>query len=146
MTETDFTRAALTDDEWRTLRLAPLWIFSAIIGSYRNFDELELAAFLHSVELATAAPGRLAGEVTSSLVLERDAVLAEYGADNRTIAVGLCSVAAILGKAPAEEAELFKDMLVSAVGAQFARARGRFGRVISDDDEKTLGLLAAILG
>jgi hypothetical protein len=137
--------STFTPDEWRTLQFAPFWIFSAVLGAYRNFDALEYDAFARSLREASSAPGRLARDVISSVVAERGQLTEQFQTDSRTIAGGLCAVAAILGKAPKEEADLFKDTLISYVGVGVAKARGRFGQVMSQEDEKTLELVAQFL-
>jgi hypothetical protein len=134
-----------SEGEWRTLQLAPFWIFSALVGSDRAFDELEFAAFSRSVGLAAAAPGRIARAVMATVALDPDRLIEDYRADGRPIAAGLWAVATILSKAPAGEAELFRDVLVSGVGEGVAKARGRFGRTMSEEDEQTLALLAELL-
>jgi hypothetical protein len=76
---------------------------------------------------------------------ERDWLAEAYQTDSRTIALGLCSVATVLSRLPQDEADMFRGMLISGVGVNMARARGRFGRVMSEDDEKTLELIEQFL-
>ena len=137
--------SGFTADEWQTLQFAPFWIFSALLGTYRNFDPLEYEAFSRSLEEAGSAPGQLSRDVVGSLVAEQHRVTQMYQADRRSIGRGLCAVATILRKAPAGEADMFKDMLISHIGVGVAMARGRFGRVMSKDDEKTLELIGQFL-
>jgi hypothetical protein len=138
-------RETFTSQEWRTLQLAPFWTFSAVVGAYRRFDELEYDAFSRSLDAGRAAPGRLTGEVLASVAAERVQLLREYALDRRTILNGLCDVASILTKVSPEEADLFKDALVSGIGERVAMARGRFGRVVSEEDTKTLIFVAQFL-
>jgi hypothetical protein len=138
-------RSHFTSDEWQTLQFAPFWIFSALLGTYRNFDPLEYDAFSRSLEMAAGAPGRLTREVIESIATERGRLAQEFEADGRTIGRGLCAVAAVLSRASGEEADMFKEMLTSHVGAGVAKARGRYGQVISKDDAKTLELVAQFL-
>ena len=42
-------QSRFTPDEWQTLQFAPFWIFSAVLGSYRNYDPLDHAAFSRSL-------------------------------------------------------------------------------------------------
>ena len=135
----------LTPSEWRTLQLAPFWMFGAVVGSYRNFDPLEYEAFSRSLQLAALAPGELNQELMTSVGSEVRKLLEELGTDRRTIASGLGEVAAILSKVPREEADLFTRALIHGVGEGVATARGRFGRVMSDDDAKNLEMIAQIL-
>jgi hypothetical protein len=138
-------RAKFTPEEWRTLQFAPFWMFSAVVGGYRRFDPLELDAFMRSLHLAALAPGRLSQEVIESVTLDLDRIVAAYERDDRTIASGLCQVAALLHKVPADEAEMFRGTLVAEIGEGIARARGRFGRLISEEDAKTVELVAQFL-
>ena len=66
-------------------------------------------------------------------------------AEPRTIGVGLFQVDTVLAKAGGAEAALFKDMLVLEIGEGVARARGRYGTEMSDDDAKAVALAAQLL-
>jgi len=113
-------QSRFTPDEWQTLQFAPFWIFSAVLGSYRNYDPLDHAAFSRSLQTAAASPGRLVREVLDSVATEHDRISESFAADDRTIGRGLCAVATVLNRAPRDEAELFKEMLISGVGAGVA--------------------------
>jgi hypothetical protein len=138
--------AQFTADEWQTLQFAPFWVFSGLIGAYRNIDPLEYDAFWRCLEAAATAPGQLSQEVIAAITEQRDRITQLYESDGRTIARGLYAVSVILRKTPLEEAELFKDMLISRIGMGVAMARGRYGRIASEDDEKTVTLVAQFLG
>jgi hypothetical protein len=138
-------RRAFTAEEWQTLQFAPFWVLSALLGAYRDFDPLEYEAFARTLDEASMAPGRLSREILDSVTSEPRRVTERYQVDGRTIGLGLCGVAAILRKVPADEADLFKDMLISRVGVGMAKARGRFGQVMSEEDEKTLELISQFL-
>jgi hypothetical protein len=138
-------RAGISSDEWRTLQFAPFWMLAAVAGAYRRFDILEYEAFSRSVELAASAPGRLNRELMTSVATDLERVASEFAADPRSIGCGLCEVATILSNVPTEEAELLKNALVSGIGEGVARARGRFGRVMSEEDAKNLELVAQFL-
>jgi hypothetical protein len=62
-----------------------------------------------------------------------------------TSGVGLFQVDAILSKASDDEADLFKGMLVVEIGEGVARARGRYGTEMSDEDAKSVVLVAKLL-
>jgi len=138
-------RDDFTPEEWRTLQFAPFWMFSGVVGAYRNFDALEYEAFSRSLDMALSAPGRLIHEVTASVAMDLGRLTEEYGADKRSIATGLCEVASILAKVPSDEADMFKGALVSGIGEGVAKARGRFGRVMSQEDANNLDLVAQLL-
>jgi hypothetical protein len=134
-----------TPEEWRTLQFAPFWMFSAVVGAYGHLDPREYRVFLQAVQLATTAPGQLTREVMGSVVAGHERLTEEYAADQRSIAVGLHRVAAVLDRTSHGEARSFKDTLVASVGQGVARARGRFGTEVSEEDDKTLTLVAQLL-
>jgi hypothetical protein len=138
-------RGGLSRDEWRTLQFAPFWMFAAVVGSYGRFDVLEYEAFSRSLASAASAPGRLNRELMTSVAADLDRVAREFAADPRSIGSGLCEVATILKNIPTEEADMVKHGLLSGIGEAVARARGRFGRVMSEEDEKNLELVAQFL-
>lgn len=135
-----------TPEEWATLRFAPFWVLAAVAGSYRGFDPLEFDAFSRAVEEASErARGRLGGLVLQRVALDLDRLARAFGDDPRTVATGLWEVCRLLDRLPPDEADVFRDALVSGVGEGLARARGRFGRVIGEEDARTVALLAALL-
>lgn len=135
-----------TVEEWSTLWLAPFWVFSAIVGRSRAFDPLDFEAFSRSVDVvADLERGRFAGEVLTRVALDLDRLVRRYAADRRSPATGLWEVGGLLQRLPDDEAEAFRAALVSGVGEGVAKARGRFGRVMSEDDAKALELVAQLL-
>jgi hypothetical protein len=134
-----------TPEEWRTLQFAPFWIFCALVGRYRDFDELDYAAFSWALQSAVAGHGQLSRDVLASVVADLDLVRLHFELDTRSIVTGLFDVMLVLRKAPAEQAELFRDALIAEVGAGVARARGRYGKVISEDDERMLEYTSVFL-
>ena len=134
-----------TPEEWRTLQLAPFWIFSAVIGAYDRFDPRDFQVFVHCLEAATLAEGRLQREVLASVVAERDRLAEQFRSEPRSIGVGLFQVDAVLRKAGGEAAARFKDMLVLDIGEGVARARGRYGTEMSEDDARAVALAAQLL-
>lgn len=141
-TDTD----TFTVEEWSTLWMAPFWVFSAIVGRSRAFDPLDFEAFSRSVDVvADLERGRFAGEVLTRVALDLDRLVRRYEADRRSLATGLWEVGGLLQRLPDDEAEAFRAALVSGVGEGVAKARGRFGRVMSEDDAKALELVAQLL-
>ena len=135
-----------TPEEWRTLQFAPFWMFSAVIGAYDRFDPRDHQAFLRCLEAAALADGRLRREVLASVLADRERLAEQFRTEPRSIGVGLFQVDAVLAKAGPDEAARFKDMLVLDVGEGVARARGRYGTEMSDDDARAVGLAAQLLG
>ena len=138
-------RDRFTAEEWRTLQFAPFWVFSAVIGAYRRFDHRDYGAFVRCVDAAATGGGPLGREVLASVAAERERLAHAYGADERSIGVGLGHVAAVLAKAANDEAELFKRALIEEIGEGVARARGRFGTEMSKEDANALTLAAQLL-
>ena len=138
-------RDGYSPEEWRTLQLAPFWIFSAVTGAYARYDPRDFQAFVRCLEAAALAEGRLGREVLASVVADRDRLAQQFRSERRSIGVGLFQVDAVLRKAGATEADLFKRMLVLDIGEGVARARGRYGTEMSDEDAKSLILAAQLL-
>jgi hypothetical protein len=134
-----------TPDEWRTLQLAPFWMLSAVVGAYRRVDPRDYQVFVRCLEVAALAEGRLRQAVLASVVADPDRLAEQFRREPRSIGVGLFQVDAILRKADPEEADRFKDMLVLDIGEGVARARGRYGTEMSDDDANALVLAAQLL-
>jgi hypothetical protein len=134
-----------TPEEWRTLQFAPFWMFSAVVGAYSRFDPRDFQVFVHCMEAASLADGRLRRELLASVVADRDRLAEQFRADRRSIGVGLFQVDAVLAKAGGDEAALFKDMLVLDIGEGIARARGRYGTEMSDEDANSVALAAQLL-
>ena len=138
-------RDRYTPEEWRTLQFAPFWMFSAVVGAYNRFDPRDVQVFARCLEAATLTEGRLRRELLESVLADRDRLATQFHADQRTIGVGLFQVDLVLRRADDDEAARFKDMLVLDVGEGVARARGRYGTEMSDDDAKAVALAAQLL-
>jgi hypothetical protein len=138
-------RDRYTQEEWRTLQFAPFWMFSAVVGAYNRFDPRDFQVFVRCLEVATMADGRLRRELLASVLADRDRLAEQFHADRRSIGVGLFQVDAVLRRAGDDEAASFKDMLVLDVGEGVARARGRYGTEMSDDDANAVALAAQLL-
>jgi hypothetical protein len=139
-------RDRYTADEWRTLQFAPFWMFSAVVGAYDRFDPRDFQVFVRCMEAAALAEGRLRRELLESVMADRDRLTEQFRTEPRSIGVGLFQVDTLLARAGGAEAELVKDMLVLDIGEGVARARGRYGTEMSDDDAKAVGLAAQLLG
>ena len=138
-------RDRFTAEEWRTLEFGPFWMFSAIVGAYRRFDQLEYEAFVGTLQAAALAGEGLGRELLDAVLAELWPLTEAYGADDRTIAVGLGQVAAVLDRVARDQAAAVKGLLVVEIGEGVARARGRFGRVMSEEDANAVTLAAQLL-
>jgi len=134
-----------TAEEWRTLQFAPFWMFSAVIGAYNRFDQRDFQVFSRCLETAALADGPLRREVLASVLADRERLAEQFRTEPRSIGVGLFQVDTVLAKAGQQEAARFKDMLVLEIGEGVARARGRYGTEMSDDDAKAVALAAQLL-
>jgi hypothetical protein len=144
--DTVFDDERFTPDEWATLRFSPFWILAAFAGCFRGFDPLEFEAFSGAVEeAAERAGGSVGGVVLGRVALDLDRLAIAFGADHRSVATGLWEVSRLLKRLPDDETELFREALVSGVGEGLARARGRFGRLISEEDARIVELVAVLL-
>jgi len=79
------------------------------------------------------------------VALDLDRLAAAFGNDPRSVVTGLFEVCRLLERLPPEEAEVFREALVRGVGEGMARARGRYGRIISEEDERTVELVGVLL-
>jgi hypothetical protein len=138
-------RDRYTPEEWRTLQFAPFWMFSAVVGAYHRFDPRDFQVFVRCLEVATMGEGRLRQELLASVLADRDRLAEQFRAEPRSIGVGLFQVDTVLAKAGGAEAALFKDMLVLEIGEGVARARGRYGTEMSEEDANSVTLAAQLL-
>ena len=134
----------LSQAQWRTLQLTPLWVFSAIVGRQRNFEPLELSAFWRAIDEAAAGADGLANAVPAALSSDFSAFLKGFEEEPRSVVTGLWDVVTILNSLDREVGPPFVATVLE-IGERFCRARGSFGRVISREDAQTLLLLAALL-
>jgi hypothetical protein len=138
-------RERYTPEEWRTLQFAPFWMLSAVVGTYGGFDPRDFRVFVRCLEAATLAEGALQRELLESVLADRDRLAEQFRTEPRSIGVGLFQVDLVLAKAGGDEAARFKEMLVLDIGEGVARARGRYGTEMSDDDARAVALAAGLL-
>jgi hypothetical protein len=121
-------------------------MFSAVVGAYNRFDPRDVQVFVRCMEVAILGEGRLRRELLASVLAERDRLAEQFHADPRTIGVGLFQADLVLRRAGDDEATLFKEMLVLDIGEGVARARGRYGTEMGEDDARAVALAAQLLG
>jgi hypothetical protein len=137
---------AFAPAEWATLRFAPFWVLAALAGRERDFDPVEFDVFSEVVERASErARGRFGGDLLLRVTWDLDRLAAAFGEDRRSVVTGLFEVCRLLERLPPDEADAFREALVRGVGEGMARARGRYGRVISEEDERTVELVGVLL-
>ncbi|CAN7594185.1 hypothetical protein LJR027_004207 [Terrabacter sp. LjRoot27] len=136
-------REQWSEQEWVTLRFAPVWVLSALAGRVR-FDEDERGAFWDAVTdaaLRSAGPGR---ELLGTAAAERRWLFDEFELDGRPIVSGLLSVTRLLERMAVETRDDVRATVLR-VGEGVARARGHFGRRMTLEDEQTLLLVHQLL-
>jgi hypothetical protein len=130
--------------EMRTLQFGPLWVLSALAGTYNRFKTYELAAFwdtVVAVALRTPYPAR---DILTSLTEDRPGLLIDFELDDRPIVSGLRQILEILGRIEPETSSHFRLALLR-IGIDIARNRGPYGRTITPEQEQLLLLLAELL-
>lgn len=136
-------RSQWSDHERLTLRLAPVWVLSALTGRCR-FDDDESAAFWDAVArgaIESRGPGR---EVLSAAAADRRWLFDEFELDGRPIVSGLLSVTNLLQRMTEESRDDIRATVLR-IGQHVARARGPFGRRMTIEDEQTLLLIEQLL-
>ena len=132
----------LAPSDQQTLRLAPLWVFSALVGRTR-LETWELEAIWDAVRATLPTTASLGSEALQATLDDPD-VVAAYERDGRPVTTGLLAAATVAARLGPGAASSMRAALL-AVGEGVARARGPFGRSISRQDADTLELLAEVL-
>ena len=130
--------------EMRTLQFGPLWVLSALAGTYNRFKAYELAAFwdtVVAVALRTSYPAR---DLLTSLAEDRSGLLLDFELDDRPVVSGLRQILEILGHTEPETSSGYRLALLR-IGIDIARNRGPYGRTITPEQEQLLLLLAELL-
>jgi hypothetical protein len=130
-------------EDWLTLRLGPVWVLSALVGRSR-FDPMEQEAFWQSVDEAAAGRVGLAAQLMNAIFDDRIWLFDEFELDDRPIVSGLSQVAFLLERTDSQSSAETREA-IQQVGSGVARARGPFGRRITDQDSQTLLLVAQLL-
>jgi hypothetical protein len=128
----------------RTLQFGPLWVLSALAGTYNRFKTYELAAFwdtVVAVALRTPYPAR---DILTSLAEDRPGLLLDFELDDRPVVSGLRQILEILGPIEPETSSGYRLALLR-IGIDIARNRGPYGRTITPEHEQLLLLLAELL-
>jgi hypothetical protein len=134
----------MSPDELRTLQLGPLWVLSALAGTYARFDRDELAAFWDTVVAVALAAPQSARDVLVSIGGNRAGLLLDFELDDRPVVSGLGHVMKVLDKLGPPVGPAYRQCLVDiAIG--MGRARGPYGRRVTPEDEQMILLIAALL-
>lgn len=132
----------LAPAQQQTLRLAPLWVLSALVGRAR-LESWEMDALRDSVRAVLPTTTWLGSEALRATLAD-PGLLEAHERDGRPITTGLLEAATVAASVGVGAASSMRSALL-AVGEGVARARGPFGRSMSREDVDTLELLGEIL-
>jgi hypothetical protein len=130
--------------EMRTLQFGPLWVLSAVAGTYNRFQSYELAAFWDTIVAVALRTPRPARDILTSMAEDRSDLLLDFGLDDRPVVSGLLQILEILNRFEPETSNDFRRALMH-IGIDVARNRGPYGRTITPEHEQLLLLLAELL-
>lgn len=130
--------------EMRTLQFGPLWVLSAVAGTYNRFKSYELAAFWDTIVAVALRTPRPARDILTSMAEDRPDLLLDFGLDDRPVVSGLLQILEILNRFEPETSNDFRRALMY-IGIDVARNRGPYGRTITPEHEQLLLLLAELL-
>lgn len=131
--------------EMRTLQFGPLWVLSAIAGTYNRFKSYELAAFWDTIVAVALRTPRPARDILTSMAEDRSDLLLDFELDDRPVVSGLLQILEILNRFELQTSNDFRRALMR-IGIDVARNRGPYGRTITPEHEHLLLLLAELLG
>ena len=94
--------------------------------------------------MAPIGDSPLTWQLMQAITRNRDWLLDEFILDDRSIISGLSEVTTLLERVSVESSRDTREAIVR-VGSAVARARGPFGRRITDVDAQTLELVAQLL-
>lgn len=132
-----------SDAELSTLRLAPVWVLSALTGRM-TFDEDEYGAFWDAVTDAALRSTGAGRAVLETMAAERRWLFAEFALDGRPVVSGMLAVTRLLERMSPDNRDDVRRSIVR-IGTDVARARGPFGRRMTTEDEQTMLLIEQLL-
>jgi hypothetical protein len=139
-------RERFTDAEWRTLRFAPLWTFSAVAGADGVIDDLETAAVMKAILDGGLLEGAFVREVFVGIAGDLPNLLPAYKADTRNAYAGLRDAACLLARIEPRQAAMFR-LAVMAVGKATAEASGPpVGDRIALEEQRACAMAATMIG
>ena len=134
----------LSSEDLRTLQLGPVWVLSALAGSYSRFDPEELAAFWDTVVAVTLRTPQPARDLLISTTTDRTGLLLTFELDDRPVVSGLSHVVRVLDRIGPPTGTDFRMALVR-IALELGRIRGPYGRKPTPQDEQMILLIAALL-
>ena len=134
----------LSSEDLRTLQLGPVWVLSALAGSYGRFDTDELAAFWDTVVAVTLRTPMPARDLLVSTSIDRTGLLLAFEVDDRPVVSGLSQVMRVLDRVGPPTGPDFRMALVR-IAMGLGRIRGPYGRKPTPQDEQMILLIAALL-
>jgi hypothetical protein len=141
-------RPEFTDDEWKQLQLAPIWVFQAVAGVDGKIDEKEITALAKELSEAHLWKDPFVRDVLLTVGDDLSTLLPEAIRRIGETFTGLERVADILSlKADPTAANNFKKALL-LIGKQVAEASGGFlgaGEKVSEKEKLVLVAVATAL-
>ena len=134
----------LSSEDLRTLQLGPVWVLSALAGSYSRFEPEELAAFWDTVVAVTVRTPQPARDLLISTSTDRTGLLFAFELDDRPVVSGLSHVVRVLDRIGPPTGPDFRMALVR-IALGLGRIRGPYGRRPTPQDEQMIMLIAALL-
>lgn len=143
-------RYSLTNDEWETLQLSPLWTFKLVSEIDGNADHRERDALVAMLGSSQAFESFLLREACGAVARDLEKAISRQAEDPRSLEDGLCEVGRVVDSTlPPSDAEEFKKNLV-ALGVTISKASGGGafggGDKMSQVEARALCFMASILG
>jgi hypothetical protein len=136
-------RDRFTDEEWRTLELAPLWMLMLVGGMDKKVDRKEMREFARQIALGPTHSQPFGIEVFLSIHNNLSAVLASGQGCGPVD--GLKRVTKLLEKVEPQQAVDFKASLIHIGQKIAASSGGLFQKKVSKEETAALVFATAIL-
>ena len=133
-----------TDDEWQTLRLAPMWVIGIVASADGDAGEEEQRAGIRALSEAPRLTGRFAREVLSSAYEDRQHLFSALWEDGRRPDDGLKDAAALTERLDHAEAVLYRASLMR-IGIRVAATGADAGGEIHGPESAALAWLESAL-
>lgn len=130
--------------EWRTLELAPVWMFTMVAAMDKKIDKKEMKEFAEQIVNAPRHSEAFGLELFRSIHSDLSELLDEAGQKNPL--QGLREVSELLGRLDQKQADDYKATLL-LIGSKVAQSSGGFLKKskVSKGEATALVLAAAIL-
>ncbi len=143
-------RYSLSEEEWETVQLSPLWAFKLVSEIDGTSDRQERKALVEMLSSAQLFGSFLLREACGALARDLENATSRQGQDSRNLEEAFCDVGRVVDSvlSPSDAEEFKKDLV--ALGVTISKASG--GGVFGGEDKtsrieaKALCFMAAVLG